>query len=62
VLLGASRGRRGLAVGRRVVLGLAAHPAVLHRQDFGVTDPLFHKDVGFFVFSLPLYSRSRSGC
>jgi uncharacterized protein len=29
----------------------------LHRSDFGVTDPLFHKDVGFFVFSLPLYQR-----
>jgi uncharacterized membrane protein (UPF0182 family) len=27
----------------------------LHRGDFGVTDPLFHRDVGFFVFSLPLY-------
>jgi uncharacterized membrane protein (UPF0182 family) len=29
----------------------------LHRRDFGVTDPLFHKDVGFFVFSLPLYQK-----
>ena len=27
----------------------------LHQGDFGVTDPLFHRDVGFFVFSLPLY-------
>src|SRR6185312_1542475 len=26
----------------------------VHRRDFGVTDPLFHRDVGFFVFSLPL--------
>ena len=25
------------------------------RSDFGVTDPLFHRDAGFFVFSLPLY-------
>jgi uncharacterized protein len=25
-----------------------------HRQPFGVTDPMFGKDVGFFVFSLPL--------
>ena len=25
------------------------------RSDFGVGDPLFHRDVGFFVFSLPLY-------
>jgi uncharacterized membrane protein (UPF0182 family) len=28
-----------------------------HRRDFGVVDPLFHKDVGFFVFSLPLYEK-----
>jgi uncharacterized protein len=26
-----------------------------HRSRFGVDDPLFHRDVGFFVFSLPLY-------
>jgi uncharacterized protein len=26
-----------------------------HRGDFGATDPLFHRDAGFFVFSLPLY-------
>ena len=25
------------------------------RNSFGVEDPLFHRDVGFFVFSLPLY-------
>jgi uncharacterized membrane protein (UPF0182 family) len=25
------------------------------RSDFGVQDPLFHRDIGFFVFSLPLY-------
>jgi uncharacterized protein len=27
------------------------------RSDFGVTDPLFDRDVGFFVFSLPFYER-----
>jgi uncharacterized protein len=27
----------------------------LHRTEFGVDDPVFHRDVGFFVFSLPLY-------
>jgi uncharacterized protein len=27
----------------------------VHRTDFGVDDPLFHRDVGFFIFSLPLY-------
>jgi uncharacterized protein len=26
-----------------------------HRGSFGVQDPLFHHDIGFFVFSLPLY-------
>ena len=25
--------------------------------DFGTRDPLFHRDVGFFVFSLPLYQQ-----
>ncbi len=25
-----------------------------HRQSFGVADPLHHRDIGFFVFSLPL--------
>ena len=30
--------------------------------DFGTRDPLFHRDVGFFVFSLPLYQQvSRLG-
>jgi uncharacterized protein len=27
------------------------------RGDFGTRDPLFHRDVGFFVFSLPLYQQ-----
>ena len=27
----------------------------VHRTEFGVDDPLFHRDVGFFIFSLPLY-------
>jgi uncharacterized membrane protein (UPF0182 family) len=26
----------------------------IHRGDFGVADPQFHRDVGFYVFSLPL--------
>jgi uncharacterized membrane protein (UPF0182 family) len=48
----------GLLVGRSVVLGDWQHILLwLHRSDFGVSDPLFHKDVGFFVFSLPLYQR-----
>jgi uncharacterized membrane protein (UPF0182 family) len=48
----------GLAVGRSVVLSDWQHLVLwLHRRDFGVTDPLFHKDIGFFVFSLPLYEQ-----
>ena len=27
----------------------------VNRGDFGVSDPLFNRDIGFFVFSLPLY-------
>jgi uncharacterized membrane protein (UPF0182 family) len=27
----------------------------LHKQEFGVADPVFHRDVGFFVFTLPVY-------
>jgi uncharacterized protein len=48
----------GLLVGRTVVRSDWQLVALwLHRSDFGVTDPLFHKDVSFFVFSLPLYQR-----
>jgi uncharacterized membrane protein (UPF0182 family) len=48
----------GLLVGRSVVISDWQHILLwLHRSDFGVVDPLFHKDVGFFVFSLPLYER-----
>jgi uncharacterized membrane protein (UPF0182 family) len=48
----------GLLIGRSVVITDWEHILLwLHRSDFGVTDPLFHKDVGFFVFSLPLYQR-----
>jgi uncharacterized protein len=47
-----------LLVGRGVVIADWQHILLwLHRSDFGVVDPLFHKDVGFFVFSLPLYQR-----
>jgi hypothetical protein len=27
------------------------------RVDFGTRDPLFHRDIGYFVFSLPLYQQ-----
>src|SRR3954471_14177497 len=48
----------GLLVGRSVVLGGWEQLALSsHRQRFGVVDPLFHRDIGFFVFSLPLYRK-----
>ena len=28
----------------------------LHQQPFNDTDPIFHKDIGFFIFSLPFYA------
>lgn len=27
----------------------------LHQQPFGSTDPIFNKDIGFYIFSLPFY-------
>jgi uncharacterized protein len=48
----------GLFVARSVVrLNWQQLALWLHRRDFGVVDPIFHKDVGFFVFSLPLYEK-----
>jgi uncharacterized protein len=46
----------GLAVNRyRTGPSWQALALWAHRQPFGETDPIFHRDVGFFVFSLPLY-------
>ncbi len=28
----------------------------VHRLSFGTTDPLYHKDIGFYVFDLPFFS------
>jgi uncharacterized protein len=48
----------GVAVGRSVLVGHWQELALwAHRQPFGAVDPLFHRDIGFFVFSLPLYER-----
>ncbi|NNG08311.1 MAG: COG1615 family transporter, partial [Desulfobacteraceae bacterium] len=33
----------------------------LKQQPFGSTDPIFNKDMGFYIFSLPLYVYIRSG-
>jgi hypothetical protein len=44
-----------------VIAGLSAHgnwqtaQAFLHRSPFGVTDPVFGIDVGFYAFALPFY-------
>ncbi|MBW2028340.1 MAG: UPF0182 family protein [Deltaproteobacteria bacterium] len=33
----------------------------LHQKPFGETDPIFNKDIGFYVFSLPFYVFIRNG-
>ncbi|MBW2368212.1 MAG: UPF0182 family protein [Deltaproteobacteria bacterium] len=33
----------------------------LYQEPFGSTDPIFHKDIGFYLFSLPLYMLVRTG-
>ncbi len=33
----------------------------LHQQPFGSTDPIFNRDIGFYVFSLPFYMFARDG-
>jgi uncharacterized membrane protein (UPF0182 family) len=33
----------------------------LYQEPFGSTDPIFNKDIGFYVFSLPFYLFVRSG-
>jgi len=49
-------GGGGVLVGRRVAAaGWQEVLLWLHRGDVGVTDPVFHRDVGYFLFSLPLY-------
>jgi uncharacterized membrane protein (UPF0182 family) len=48
----------GLLAG--TVVGVAGWRDVVlwaHRHPFGVTDPVFHRDVGYFVFTLPLERR-----
>lgn len=48
----------GLFVGRQIVVTDWQQILLwFHRSDFGVVDPLFHRDVSFFVFSLPLYQK-----
>jgi hypothetical protein len=33
----------------------------LYQKPFGSTDPIFHRDIGFYVFSLPFYTLVRDG-
>src|SRR3954452_11465967 len=48
----------GVVIGRSVAIGNWELLALwLHRQPFHARDPLFHRDIGFFVFSLPLYQK-----
>src|SRR5262249_6759651 len=50
-------GAVGLAIGGLFASAVSGHWQTYllwrHRQDFGVTDPVHGKDVGFFVFTLP---------
>jgi uncharacterized membrane protein (UPF0182 family) len=32
-----------------------------HQESFGTTDPIFNRDVGFYVFALPFYAFIRNG-
>lgn len=53
-------GLASLALG--VLYGMAAEPhwdkiaLFINNRPFGITDPVFHKDVGFYVFKMPFYS------
>ncbi|TFH66535.1 MAG: UPF0182 family protein, partial [Gemmatimonadales bacterium] len=50
------------SLGLGLLAGLGATPAwdlvlrVIHRTPFGTTDPVFARDIGFYVFSLPALS------
>ncbi len=43
-----------LLVGLGTTTGWLAVLQFLHRTPFGVTDPVFHRDVGYYVFTLPV--------
>lgn len=45
----------GLALALRSDDAWQLLPLWTRRSDFGVQDPLFHRDVGYYLFSLPLY-------
>ena len=51
-----------------VLMGLGASDSwmtflqYLHRSKFGIADPIFSQDAGFYVFSLPLYSFLQNWC
>ncbi|HWB41416.1 MAG TPA: UPF0182 family protein, partial [Gemmatimonadales bacterium] len=48
-----------VSLGFGLLAGLAAAPAwdlvlrVIHRTPFGISDPVFSRDIGFYVFTLP---------
>ncbi|MGA2512350.1 MAG: UPF0182 family protein [Candidatus Limnocylindrales bacterium] len=45
----------GLAMGGLALGGWNTIQLFLHRVPFGQTDPIFGKDIGFFMFELPFY-------
>ncbi len=53
VLLALAYGSAAAAKWREVLL-------FLNREAFGTTDPIFHKDVGFYVFTLPIINFLKS--
>ncbi len=63
-MVGAQAGRVRLGLAALVALIFGANTSaqwqtwLLYRnsQDFGITDPLFNRDAGFYVFDLPLYT------
>jgi uncharacterized membrane protein (UPF0182 family) len=50
------------------IMGLSASDSwmtflqYLHRSPFGIADPIFSKDAGFYVFNLPLYTFLQTWC
>src|SRR3954454_17646249 len=44
-------------LGRRAMRSWQIFLLWVHPQDFGVEDPLHHKDIGYFIFTLPFHER-----
>ena len=46
-----------LTIGRRAMRSWQVFLLWTHRQSFGVDDPLHHRDIGYFIFTLPFHER-----